>query len=53
MRNNPSEIAAKTAEKFRRTAQLAAREGILPYKSAEGRWITSPYDGNSWWTGGF
>ena len=53
MRNNPKEIAAKVAEKFRRGAGIAAKEGILPYKSAQGKWITSPYDGNSWWTGGF
>ena len=53
MRNNPAEIAAQVAQKFRRTAVSAAQAGILPYKSADGRWITSPYDGNSWWTGGF
>ena len=53
MRNNPAAIAEKIAEKFKKGAALAAKEGILPYKSAEGRWITSPYDGNSWWTGGF
>lgn len=53
MHNNPAELAAKIADKFRRSAVLAAEEGILPYKSANGKWITSPYDGNSWWTGGF
>ena len=53
MRNNPAEISARIADKFRTSAALAAQEGILPYKSAEGKWITSPYDGNSWWTGGF
>ncbi|MBR6164884.1 MAG: glycoside hydrolase family 88 protein [Clostridia bacterium] len=41
------------AEKYRRTAEKAAEAGIIPYRSAEGKWITSPYDGNSWWTGGF
>lgn len=53
MRNNIQEIAAKAAEKFRRSARLAAEAGILPYKSENGKWVTSPYDGNSWWTGGF
>ena len=43
----------KIAEKFRRTAETAAKAGIIPYQSAEGKWIASPYDGNSWWTGGF
>ena len=47
------EAFAKAAEKFRRGAALAAQEGLIPYKSEEGRWIASPYDGNSWWTGGF
>ena len=40
MRNNPAEIAAKIADKFRVSAAIAAQEGILPYKSAEGKWIT-------------
>ena len=43
----------RIADKFRATAEKAAKEGIIPYKSAEGKWIASPYDGNSWWTGGF
>ena len=46
-------VLDRIAEKFRRTAAAAAEEGIIPYKSAGGRWIASPYDGNSWWTGGF
>ena len=51
---NPYENAArKAAEKFRRTAVPAAEKGILPYKSEDGAWIPSPFDGNSWWTGGF
>ena len=53
MHNNVQEISEKIAAKFRRSAQMAADAGILPYKSENGRWITSPYDGNSWWTGGF
>ena len=43
----------KLCDKFRYSAPLAAKEGIIPYKSERGRWIPSPYDGNSWWTGGF
>ena len=47
------EAFTKMAQKSRRSAALAAQEGIIPYKSENGRWVASPYDGNSWWTGGF
>ncbi len=40
-------------EKFRYSAPFAARENMIPYKSEGTKWIPSPYDGNSWWTGGF
>ncbi len=53
MQNRYEEAARQATQKFRRTAEAAAREGLIPYKSEEGRWIGSPYDGNSWWTGGF
>ena len=53
MRNHYEDALKRIAEKFRRTAETAAEEGIIPYQSAEGKWIVSPYDGNSWWTGGF
>ena len=53
MPNRYEDAARKAAQKFRRTAQLAAEKGILPYKSEAGAWLTSPFDGNSWWTGGF
>ena len=43
----------QAADKFRWSAKLAADAGIIPYKSEKGAWIASPYDGNSWWTGGF
>ena len=43
----------RIAGKYRKTAEKAAEAGILPYQSAKGEWIASPYDGNSWWTGGF
>ncbi len=51
--DNYEAVLKQAAEKFRRTAEIARREGILPYKSMDGKWIASPYDGNSWWTGGF
>lgn len=53
MHNNPDAIFERIAAKFRKSVPLAAEMGILPYKSEKGRWIPSPYDGNSWWTGGF
>lgn len=53
MHNHADQVMEKIAAKFRRTAPMAAEMGILPYKSENGRWIASPYDGNSWWTGGF
>jgi unsaturated chondroitin disaccharide hydrolase len=53
LRNQYEEALKKIAEKYRRTAETAAGAGIIPYQSAGGKWIASPYDGNSWWTGGF
>ena len=53
MPNRYEEALDRIAEKFRRTAKAAAEQGIIPYQSAGGKWIPSPYDGNSWWTGGF
>ena len=53
MRNNPGVIAEKLIAKYRRTAPLAAEQGIIPYRSEDGKWIASPHVGNSWWTGGF
>lgn len=50
--HNYENVLKKAAEKFRRTAELARQEGILPYKSADGKWITSPYDGNSFSSAG-
>ena len=52
MRNNASDILRRAADKYRATAPLAAEAGMLPYRGGE-RWIASPFDGNSWWTGGF
>ena len=53
MRNDLKAVSEKVIGKFTRSARLAADMGILPYKSEQGRWVASPYDGNSWWTGGF
>ena len=53
MHNDIQQIREKIVAKFTRSAKMAADAGILPYKSENGKWITSPYDGNSWWTGGF
>ena len=48
-----AQVIDQAVAKFRRSAALAAQEGIIPYKSEKGRWIPSPWDGNSWWTSGF
>ena len=43
----------RACAKFARGAKLAAQQGIIPYKSEGRRYVASPFDGNSWWTGGF
>ncbi len=53
MRNNASEILEKIIAKAENTAPLAARSNVLPYGGAGERWRPAPFDGNSWWTGGF
>jgi len=53
LQNRYAEAAEAAARKFRRTAPLAAQADMIPYKSENGAWIPSPFDGNSWWTGGF
>ena len=53
MRHDLQDTATKIISKFSRSAAMARQEGLIPYKSENGRWISSPYDGNSWWTGGF
>ncbi len=52
MRNNAAEILRRAAKKYRATAPLATHDDQLPYRGGEG-WLASPFDGNSWWTGGF
>lgn len=53
MHNDIRAVSRRITEKFRNSAADAARAEIIPYKSEGGKWISSPYDGNSWWTGGF
>jgi unsaturated chondroitin disaccharide hydrolase len=43
----------RMATKYAKTLTLAAADGMIPYAGGRGRWKESPYDGNSWWTGGF
>lgn len=53
MLNRYEDALNNLAEKLRKTAEMAAQDGMIPYQSAGGKWIASPYDGNGWWTGGF
>ena len=53
MRNPAAEALDRAVVKYRHSLESAAAAGIIPYKSEQGHWITSPFDGNSWWTGGF
>jgi len=43
----------KLVSKFTRSAALAAEQDLIPYRSENGRWVGSPFDGNGWWTSGF
>lgn len=52
MRNNASDAMSRAMEKYRATAPLAAEAGLLPYRGGA-KWLPAPFDGNSWWTGGF
>ncbi len=53
MRNNACEFLDRIINKARATAPLAARAGVIPYGGAGDHWRAAPFDGNSWWTGGF
>ncbi len=50
---NYEDALNKIARKIRKTAEAASEAGMIPYQSAGGKWLGNPYDGNSWWTGGF
>ena len=43
----------KIMAKYSSGIREAEEKNMIPYKSEQGKWIASPYDGNSWWTGGF
>ncbi|MDD3334803.1 MAG: glycoside hydrolase family 88 protein [Eubacteriales bacterium] len=47
------EVFAKIVKKYEKSAALAAEQKVIPYFGESGRWVSSPYDGNSWWTNGF
>ena len=51
MNSRYDEVFERIVAKFRRSLPMAAEMGIIPYKSENGRWIGSPYEGNSWWMG--
>ena len=47
------EAFARACEKFARGARKAAEQGIIPYMADGDHYAGAPFDGNSWWTGGF
>ena len=55
MSNRYGEALLQMVVKFRKSLIPAAEAGIIPYRSEPGsrEWITSPFSGNGWWTGGF
>ncbi|HPJ01373.1 MAG TPA: glycoside hydrolase family 88 protein [Candidatus Limiplasma sp.] len=53
MRSWAQETFDQFAKKYERSALLAARQDIIPYKSNGGLWAGPPYEGDAWWTGGF
>ncbi|MCQ2458203.1 MAG: glycoside hydrolase family 88 protein [Clostridia bacterium] len=46
-------LAEKIIAKYTKGAEQAAVQGIIPYTGSGAEWVSSPYDGNGWWTGGF
>ena len=47
------EAFERACAKLEHGAKPAAAQGISPYMGEKGRYAPSPFDGNSWWTGGF
>ena len=43
----------RACAKFARGAKIVAQQGVIPYMGAKDKYLLSPFDGNSWWTGGF
>lgn len=48
-----NEAFARACEKMESGAKRAAEQGIIPYMGQKDGYSPAPYDGNSWWTGGF
>ena len=53
MRSDVNSILERIADKARATIPLAAACPTLPYGGNGSAWRPAPFDGNSWWTGGF
>jgi unsaturated chondroitin disaccharide hydrolase len=47
------EAFERMTDKYRRNLRLAAAQNMIPYGGGRGGWRGAPFDGNSWWTGGF
>ena len=47
------EAFARACEKMERGAKRASEQGIIPYMGQKDGYSPAPFDGNSWWTGGF
>ncbi len=47
------EAFARACEKLEKGAKRAAEQGIIPYMGQKDGYAPAPFDGNSWWTGGF
>lgn len=50
---NPGAIVEKAAAKYLNAIPYAAEKNIIPYTGMNGKWLPSPHEGNTWWTGGF
>ena len=53
MLNRYQEAMEKIMAKYSSGIREAEEKNMIPYKSEQGHWVASPFDGNSWWTGGF
>ncbi|HPF87754.1 MAG TPA: glycoside hydrolase family 88 protein [Candidatus Limiplasma sp.] len=53
MDNWAENVWDRLAQKYKKSAALAAAQDIIPYKSDGARWACAPYEDDAWWTGGF
>lgn len=53
MRAWADQVHQRMVAKFAAGAEIAARQGLIPYRGHGPEWLGSPSEGNSWWTGGF